>query len=466
MRRLPLIVLVAALVLPAAASAQSRVVETGSRFPYPPLGHHLPAHLSGPVFSGDTIAWAERRRREGTRVVVALGPDGRRRIVDRRKDSRRLFRLSGGEGRLALLTWSMDCPPGADVDSDCVRYMGAEPSKMALNAGPVSGPLTPVTGTCGPLSVAVAARALGVRCGPLAGEVLEADGTRRTYETGGSTGDFRVAGDFAAFIRVEERAPVLVVVRRATGEVVVRVPGTAAPSFDLAPDGTVAYRLGDRRIGWSSPAEPGVHPIDLAHDAHELRLGGHRIAVRSRTADFVGGRFAVLERDGRTVAEHEVAIESPPEHEMWDFDGRRLTWAQRPCSRSYVVVWDVATPAPVLPGTGCTRAVPRGRIAHLNKRRLRIPLRCPGDAEAGCGGFVQPLVNTVRGGATDVIYLRSPEREALFDRDAGTMWHQTFRLSRREAAKVRRSRRAWLTLIVSTTGHPERRYRIPLRLPR
>ena len=431
-------VLLACLVtlLPAApAFADSRVIPTEARDPALPSLVDRASPFAGPSFAGDEVVWAEVD--DGNLAVVADGPAGRREVDRWAYDPGRFFALDVAEGRAALASYVRECPPTDDVDDTCGRYMGQQPARFSLRAGPLAGSLTAVSGLCGALRPLVSASATGADCGGDTVETLEGDGAPRRFRTI-SADRAAIAGDVVAFRQVEDGRATVVVQRRTSGEVLLRVPGVLGDALDVAADGTVAYSLEGARVGWASPAEPASHVLDVPVRPDDVKLAGTRIAVRERGRFVLSGptRFAVLERDGRVVATHDTTTDLG-----WDFDGGRLTWARRPCARYLVVAWDLAGPPPGDPGAACARAVPLTRRARMTRDgRIRLRLACPRGA-AECAGSLQVTVRTRRRSGRIVDgYVPGVE----FARDAGERWTQRVRLDGASRRAIRRARAAWL----------------------
>ncbi|HEX2085328.1 MAG TPA: hypothetical protein VHF89_06560, partial [Solirubrobacteraceae bacterium] len=429
-----------ALLAPAAAHGQNRAVETGARGPH--LGSAgYPGSVAGPFFAGRELVWAEVDPRR-TLAVVAHGPGGRR-VIDRRPYEGDEFYLDVDEGEVAL-----------------AQYVRAEHYRSVLRAGPLTGPLTVVERTCA-FSPLVARGALGGGCPATllhenAIEVHEAAGVRR-YLTR-SPAEAEMEGDLLG-VHQESRAGRsvdLVVLRRSTGEELLRVHGETG-QFDLAPDGSVAYTWAyrTRQVRTASPPRPKPRVIDnLPFAPDEVRLRGDRIAVRAReTASFNSAegqfisKFAVLDRrSGRVLASHSVRRTDRD----WDFDGERLTWVAKPCMRSYVVTWDVDRPPPAEPAAPCVHARPRGPARVDADGVLSVPLFCPpGGGE--CGGVVEAVVR-VRDEGERPRYVHRWSVPPIIVRSPGTRWTATWRLHGRTLEAVRRARDAEVVATITRFG--------------
>ncbi|MDQ5808110.1 MAG: hypothetical protein M3320_05475, partial [Actinomycetota bacterium] len=382
-------------------------------------------------------------------AVIAEGPAGRR-VLHASAEPRSNFQLHVNEGRAVLHAFSIECPYTDDPDDPCGRYRGEYPRRFLTHAGRVDRSLAPVASPCESPNVRIAATALAGGC--YGWTVREEDGTERRFPGH----DAELAGDLIA--QHEAHGGGIVMRRRATGEEVLKVPAPTESAMALAADGTLAYDLGERRIGWSSPSEPEVHAIDVPVRVDDVRLAGDRIAVRGDEGG-VPTRFAVVDRGGAVLGTREADVTEAG----WDFDGRRVAFVRRPCSRAQVVVWDVGDRSITDPASGCTPFAPTTASARLPRSgRLRIRLACPAAAPIGCGGFIGIDMRYVtRGGARRRAH---PIYSSLVDLDPGQILTRGVFFGQSD---LRRARRAHLRLTVTTARVPgERRYRIALRLPR
>jgi hypothetical protein len=173
-------------------------------------------------------------------------------------------------------------------------------------------------------------------------------------------------------------------------------------------DGLVVGVSDSNQVFWASPADPTVHPITTlpAGDGSDVKVSGDRIAVASGrlfpgtpsdpAADgepwFFGHSFAVYDLSGALVAQtRPVAWQSgaafttqPDRH--WDFDGSSVIWATTPCSRMWIVRWDLSD-TPPNKGNTCTWPVLRlDRIRIGRPHDILLPVSCPASSRAGCAG--------------------------------------------------------------------------------
>jgi hypothetical protein len=444
---------VLALALPAAAPAASRLVDTGVRQPYP-VGD--PAPFAGPVLVPGGVAWATRDRTGP--LVAADRPDGRR-VVDRLPATAEELVLASGPDRLAVLGFRIACPDEDDPESACSRYRGEYPIDFVLRAGPPDGPLAPFGNGCATVAADAVRDAVVLDCSPSI--VVERDGPARRLPF--PSPQPRLAGDLLSHALTTAPAGtengVVVEDRRSGGERLrVLTPVTA---HDLAPDGLVAIAVPDRPVLLlASPSAPTPREVALPAPAVDVRLGGDRIAVRL-AAGASGARFLVLDRDGRPVADHISASA----RRGWDFDGERLTWAQRPCARVAVAEWPVdEAPPGDLPGACGLPVVAAPRLRVGADRRLALPLRCPGTATGGCVANVSTFVAARNARGRVVRADALPLRLVLLDRGERRVLSR--RLGRGELRRLRGLRRLRLDVRAGPVGvpGPVAGARVPLRV--
>ena len=416
----------------AAAAAQVQVIPTDTHVIEAPYVVNAPNAFDGPRLAGDEVVWAERRGKEI--VVLAEGPGGRREVHrqsgydrDATPYFQRFFSLDADATTVALSTYARMCDP---PDHGCMKYQREAPTRFTLHAGPLAGPLSSLTARC-ILRVETGGGGSGGDCG--AGfEVNEADGTRREYEgTESARFQGRLAGDVVAL----RRSPGVVVLRRSTGEELLRVAEPLG-AFDVAADGTVAYILDGGRPAWSSPSDPAVHPLP-GGPATDLVLAGDRVALRSKT-----GRFSRFTTVGLADGRIRASFDSNATVGDFDYDGRRVAFVRRPCTKGEIRVWDSEGPPPrlellvegcELPWAEIRRRVGRDRI-------VRGILGCDALARNGCyAAVIAELRSRDRRGRIHARVLRPP-RAPL---EPGERVRVRWRLDRRE---VRRARSAMIVL--------------------
>ncbi len=454
MQRLRLLLVLLLSTAPAApAAGAEQVIEVGSPTLRPvDWTISYANHVAGPRLAGEEVVWAARER--GEIVVRADGPRGRR-VIDRQpgaerdpKRTLRGFSLAAGPTRLAITSWAMLCPPD---DESCVRYMQQEPRRVLLQHGPLAAPLREVVEPpCYAVRADIGGDAIGSDCWFNGSNslfyVIEGDGTERSLGPGAwETPAGSLAGDLVAARTRTERSFAVAVARRATGRALYLVEGDIV-HFDLAPDGTLAYVFRDGRAGWSSPAEPQVHELPGAGYT-DLVIAGDRVALRSRTGRLErngpSSRFVVAGLDGRVIAAHDsVATEAD-----FDFDGRRLAYARRPCAQAEIRVWDTSEVLPkVDPAVGCVAPqVARRRVGVSRRGTVRLPFRCEARGAGGCAAndvVVSARVRLRGGGSFD----RDVLRTKVF-LEPGERASRTVRLPRNV---VRRARSGSLEVLVGS----------------
>ncbi|HEX8206150.1 MAG TPA: hypothetical protein VF587_08835 [Solirubrobacteraceae bacterium] len=447
-------VIAAALLCAPAAAAQTQRIETGSRAA--PAMWPGPNHFAGPRFAGDEILWAERAGRQ--LAVVADGPGGRREVgrvpgFDADTGLGRSFFLDAADGRVALASYRDPC-----WYDDC-KYAGSDLSRRGeFHTGLLAGPLERIETV--PDEWCHGARAGG---GAAAAEcfdrfeVREADGARRTYRTRSTRAPLgSLAGELVALRDGDEA---LVVRRRATGEELLRV-NEAAGSFDLGPDGTLAFVRANGEPAWASPADPAVHPLP-GGPATDVVLAGDEVALRRKEGGF--SRFQVVRLDGGFGSSHDASATEGG----YDFDGRRIAYVRRPCTRAEVRVFDTEATPPrqELLVVGCEppEASIRRRVAR--DRRVSVAFRCPAPRRgaAGCyAGADAQLVWRDRRGRRHRSSLTSRHRPVMLE--FGERTSLTFGLRPRHLARARRGGLVLVLGVYSGGGAPEI-LRARLRLP-
>ncbi len=325
--------------------------------------------------------WAEQRLTGGYRVM-ARGPAGTRELA--RGSGREELTLAASGDRVAVLT-AREVRAGT-LTSPFRRL--ADCTSAAVCTGATRG-------------VAVAEDAIAfqwARGGRLGVDVVSflPDGTTTTRTFAGATGLFALAGRFLAAGNADQTT--LDVSDRLTGEPVYSV-ARGGGLFDVQEDGTVVFQASRTELAYASVREPSAHP---------LGFGGAGPGARSDAATLIAGNRVVIS-DGRRFAVETLtgAIRDSPRvaglRGGFDFDGRRLAFAVKPCLVTSVVTWDVdGGPFPTTPRGPCPAARPSiagRRVARGG--RVAVRLRCPGDPLLGCPGFVD-----LGGGATRFYDLR------------------------------------------------------------
>ena len=439
------------LVLAAPAAAENRVVPVfGGQPPTRVDGDDLVPVLDGPFLSGEDVVFTERRL--GRLAIVADGPRGRRDLdvsTTEPGPEPLEFDLDVAEGRLALTSWHFTCRG----DLNCSRYDAGVPDHFTTLLGPVDGPFRRLDTSCGTATADVAATAFAGVCMISGGRELHEEGGAAPRKLEGNV--FlppQVAGDFAAEAVASGSATGIRVLRRPGLEEAYRVDAPIR-AYDLLPDGALAYGVrGTPDVGWSSPADPAVHRLPVGAEVLGVAAAGERIATRAE-----GGRMKVIDRAGATVAE----VTDPAAIASFDYDGTRLAWARRPCSRMSIVVWDLAQPQPALAGNDCTMpGHGTGRLRLGVNRRVVVTITCPAAAPEGCAG-VTGLSVYLRRRAGARPFLRGSTAES-FDLLAGESARIRVRVSRKRLRSFRRGH-----VVIETTllrSGQDQLTRRPLRL--
>lgn len=320
------------------------------------------APVAGPLIAGSDTVWIERVARGGVTVKAMASRGGTARTVFRH-DSVPAHRLepllAAAPGRIGLE----------------LELAGTTPSTGSGTAGTFTGPLdgpfeelprcfpsllldvavtedavayhSPTDGTCRQLVV----RDLST---PLSHPPRQLDRDAFAVRLAGryvawleraeSTGLPPGLSDIAVYDRVEDRELYRVDHR------MLPPPGRIV-GLDLQADGKVvfvSYRerrangrlVTSEHIAWASPAEPRPHMLPLPTRRHyEARIAGDRIAfVGSNTtrpseprAPVFDGELGLSDLGGRSRI-HRKPVESRVYAETFDFDGRRLAWAELMCA--------------------------------------------------------------------------------------------------------------------------------------
>ena len=345
------------------ALAASEITPTGAD-PSPQTATDPLAEFAGPVLAGDAVVWAEQRL-DGTYRVIARDASGRRELA--RGATRRSLSLDGAPTLVGLLTERelFSGPPAGDLSSaaDCTTGCGG------------------VAVTDGALAFQRArgdARAVDV-------EVinLSPDGTASTRTFRDAPGHFALAGRFLATENFDKTR--LTVYDRISGETVYSL-ARAGYDFDVQADGTTVFQTSRTQLAYATVAEPRPHPLSLGQSGPGERsdsavsLAGDRVVIGN-------GRRFTLETLAGAVRD---LPELPALQGGFDFDGRRLAFAVKPCLVTSVVTWDVDDATfPATPGGPCRAA----RIASVSRRvsarsKVAVRLACPADPLLGCPGFV------------------------------------------------------------------------------
>jgi hypothetical protein len=386
--------------------------------------------IAGPALAGGQVAWAQSRSDYGYDLELGA-PATPRRIA--MIGPARFLTLSASGTQIA---WARH-----DSRTD------------EIELGTTGGGFARVAGCAGDCpSTDTPARAVDVTDGAAAWNVFERtpnhvhvdnlDGAAaRDFGTGGAP--FALAGGYLAVEDQPLGSSTIAVYDRATGTRIFAVSGSVVGThpFDVQADGKLVYMSPERGLAWASPAEPYAHPIDLgpapAHAPDEfigpdIRVAGDRVVLRylvDWTAIFVVGD---LTGHPRVLPASAVPVGD------FDFDGRRLVWAVRPCAVASVVSWDSASePMPQTPRGTCPAAVVRSATRVDATGRITIRLSCSRSPLLGCRGGV----DLARRDARDRRLVPAARQTAAFGLLSGRTGSVHFTLSPRTMKALRRSGR-------------------------
>jgi hypothetical protein len=382
---------------------------------------------SGPVFAGEAVAWAEYP----LRVAV---------------------RDAAGVRELPMFSPNAAYATEIDASAEIVaahRHLGnnREGSWTDLAYGPLSGSFGRHR-SCDalyPRGLRVTGSYVVQSCeeGTVVTDPATGAAGQTTYEQRGVVG-----GRFIAQIRADE----IVVADRFTGQEQFRVRAPGAHRMDLAEDGTLAFS-DPAGVGWASPSDPAVHRLTLPGERPVLAGGAVAVAEPVEPS----ARTSASTVHVRTLTDEPLGSVAGIPEDRWDFDGRRLTYADRPCWNTTVVVLDPLRETKPSLGTRCGRPRLVERVARITRDRwLTATLVCPRGSTAGCGGVFEAYPPR----PPDACCIASQEYAA----DAGETKRVRVRMHPAGARQLRRLRPPRIAFRLSG-GSPLRRL-LPLRLPR
>ena len=248
-----------------------------------------------------------------------------------------------------------------------------------MRTGPAGGPLRVVEG-CGLVTVDAAADALAGKCSSEGYDVHEEEGGLR--RTGGCGRRGRARRRASTSPRARPRASACSAARRARRSIRVAAP---VATFDLAPDGAVAYASA------GAPARsPGRRPPTRRSIASRCPAPP-RDVDRRRRADRGAprGRRGAADARARPRGEHRSATSSsPPRPPTSTSSAATSSWARQPCSRQAIVVWELAGAA----AAGRAAATARCRASRPGRSGCAPTAASPcrssarRRAPAGCAG--------------------------------------------------------------------------------
>lgn len=325
--------------------------------------------FAGPVIAGNAVVWVEQRLAQGYRVQ-ARDAAGTREIA-RGSGRRESLGVAASGGRVGLLTEKE------------VRT-GTLTSPFSVLASCASGVVCrPGMGGIAVDDDAVAFRR--GRGGALGLDVVNftSDGSLTTRSFPKASGLFAVAGRFVATGNADQTK--LEVFDRVSGEPVYSL-ARGGGVFDIQADGTAVFQTSRGQLAYASVAEPFAHQLGFGLAGPGERSDAATAIAGDRIVITNGRRFA-LETLAGAIRNLPVV---PALQGGFDFDGKRLAFAVKPCLVSSVVTWDVDRGAfPTTPKGPC----PAARLSVRDRRvspagRVTVTLRCPADRLLGCPGFI------------------------------------------------------------------------------
>lgn len=318
----------------------------------------------GPVFAGSRLARVESR---GSRDrVVAAG----RTVARFRSVAHPSFALDASGERVAV------------VRTIAQRYAVYRDAF----SGPLGGPLAERSRCGGRPELAVSGRVVAERCRTEV--VIRAPGRPAQRVPIEADAPIALAGPFLAH-RTRD-AVVVVDWARGAERLRLAVPEAAGgqAGLDLDADGTVVFAAGPG-LWWASVADPVARPLPLPGGSARVRRGRVAVAVS------LGGGPATIHV--LTLAGERVGSVAGVPADAWDFDGRRLVYAVRPCALASIVTLDPAHDAAPRLGTRCGRTSVRREPLRVGRDgRVTLTFGCPRAATAGCGEWVELCLPAMR----------------------------------------------------------------------
>lgn len=426
----------------------------------------------GPALSGENAAWLQGGNEKPFTVHLAT-PEGRASTVFTLPPTpgtqHFLHSFAASSSRLALLRRTGDCGPGGCYGRSLEIFLGT-PGGNFERFGPehdIRG-----GGDCPPLALDLQGEEMAVTAGncPERAVTIHNLGTGTSETIPWAREDLsldydaqvKLAGRFVAWhargqgrdVSGAGRRSVVIVWDRVAQREAYRVDlfplmgDLAAPSnyeqtFDLQDDGTILASAVDYRqpgrepvLAWASVAEPRLHPVPVRRGTLTAALHGNLIALRRRDYN----DFAVVDLSGNPV--NVFDYDRRGWGDGFDFDGKRLTWAQGDGVHN--------EPYPVVP----TVDGPEAPVS--DKGTARLPLWCPTTDEA-CQGSLTLVTPSAETAAARVSRSRK-----VGSRRYRVPARRTQRLSVRLTARARATlrRRGRLTVratVVNSRARPGQR---------
>jgi hypothetical protein len=288
----------------------------------------------------------------------------------------------------------------------------------------------------------------------------------------GAGGLFQISGNYVAYGIGETSATRrIVVATRDTSAVSYEVPQTTAVrALALQADGTLIL-LGAGASAcpkpsrtdpgqsfpaeWLSPADHATpHQLGCFYDGAVRPVGGQWVALAPgpgsdaslelvTLATGATRTLAVFPNAGMAEPQLQQIATQPRTEPSADFDGKRLAWVQHTCAGAAIqLTADVAAMSPgPLPSARCPIALHTHGTLHPTARGLvRVRMSCP----LGCS-----VANTLIAGPRP-IFRQGPAYFSLPPSAKPTT--ESFRLTRRQLAYLRRRRHVHVTISAETLG--------------
>jgi hypothetical protein len=231
----------------------------------------------------------------------------------------------------------------------------------------------------------------------------------------------------------------------------------AAGLADLQSDGKLLY-VSDRGVAWASPDQPYAHLLTRIAPPTKypdsLALAGMRLAGDRVVLAWNDGRFVIKDLAGSTRVSPAVVGRIG----QFDFDGRRLVWAQRPCAVISVSSWDLTDRHfPSVPSRRCPMpsVSPRTHADRLGRVALR--LRCRSARLYGCPGYLRLTMYDRRHGDVSA-------GDGFYELRPGTSGRVYIALLDSARRRLRHAGTLALTVNLNAGGNV-RTYKVALRAP-
>ena len=286
----------------------------------------------------------------------------------------------------------------------------------------------------------------------------------------GAGGPLQISGNYVAYGIGETSATRRIVVAASdTSTISYEVPSSSdVRAIALQADGTLillgAGTSACPKLGhgggesfpteWFSPSSPTPHQLGCFYDGALRPVGGQWVALAPgpgthaslelvTLATGATRALAVFPNAGMAEPQLQQIPAQPRTEPSADFDGRRLAWVQQTCAGTAVQLTpDVAAMSPgPLPSARCPIVLHTHGTLHPGAHGLvRVRMSCP----LGCS-VVGTLITGPR-----ILFREGPAYFSLSASSRPTT--ETFRLSRRQLAYLRRRRHVRIAISAETLG--------------